>query len=224
MIVPTKGGKESKISRGPKFSKEMKEYKTKRDFKKTPEPSSAFSFSKSRKSRSKDTPLMFVVQEHHASHLHYDFRLEMNGVLKSWAVPKGPSTDPKLKRLAVEVEDHPLSYATFEGVIPEHQYGAGRVYIWDTGIWEPKGNPLEDFRKGHLEFTLKGKRLHGDWILIKTHRPAGTKSQWLLMKRKDIYASSADVVKQFQKQSQKPLKKVSKKTVVKKNRLSSHPN
>lgn len=199
--------------------RELKDYKTKRNFKKTPEPPSASLSSTRRKMKSKDTPLMFVVQEHHASHLHYDFRLELDGVLKSWAVPKGPSTDPKLKRLAVEVEDHPLSYGTFEGVIPEHQYGAGQVYIWDTGVWEPRGNPQEGFKKGHLEFTLKGKRLHGDWILIKTNRPSGTKSQWLLMKRKDAYASRNDIIKQFQK----PAKKARKKTAVKKNLRSSHP-
>lgn len=190
----------------------MKDYKAKRDFKKTPEPPLTSLSSQHGKTKSKDTPLMFVVQEHHASHLHYDFRLELDGVLKSWAVPKGPSTDPKLKRLAVEVEDHPLSYGTFEGVIPEHQYGAGQVYIWDTGIWEPRGNPQEGFKKGHLEFTIKGKRLHGDWILIKTNRPSGPKSQWLLMKRKDAYASRNDIIKQFQK----PVKKARKKTAAKK--------
>lgn len=163
---------------------------------------------------------MFVVQEHHASHLHYDFRLEINGVLKSWAIPKGPSTDPKIKRLAVEVEDHPLSYASFEGVIPEHQYGAGQVYIWDTGIWEPKGSPREGFKKGHLEFSLKGKRLHGNWILVKTNRPAGNKSQWLLMKRADAYASSDDILKN----SKKITNESRKKAVVKKSLHLSHPS
>lgn len=187
-----------------KDAKEIKEYKKKRNFKKTFEPKPV----RHKKSKSKDIPLMFVIQEHHASHLHYDFRLEMDGVLKSWAIPKGPSTDPKVKRLAVEVEDHPLSYATFEGVIPEHQYGAGEVYIWDTGTWKPKGSPQEGFKKGHLEFSLKGQRLHGNWILIKTNRPAGKKSQWLLIKKDDVFAST----------------KPGRPAPVKKNLTSSHPS
>lgn len=162
----------------------LKEYVKKRDFKKSPEPSAV-----KKKKKVKEAPLMFVVQEHHASHLHYDFRLEMNGVLKSWAVPKGPSMDPKIKRLAVEVEDHPLSYGSFEGVIPKDQYGAGRVYIWDTGTWEPIGSARAGLKKGHLEFKLKGKKLHGQWILIKTQRSSGKKSQWLLMKRTDEYST-----------------------------------
>ncbi|XGC81172.1 DNA ligase D [Bdellovibrio bacteriovorus] len=168
----------------------LREYNKKRNFKDTPEPKHA-----PRKAKSKDHPLMFVVQEHHASRLHYDFRLEYNGVLKSWAVPKGPSNDPTVKRLAVETEDHPLSYGNFEGVIPEGNYGAGRVYIWDTGIWEPIGNPREGLKKGHLEFKLKGKHLHGQWMLIKTSRPAsGDKSQWLLVKRTDAYANTEPLV------------------------------
>ncbi|WP_374077179.1 DNA ligase D [Bdellovibrio bacteriovorus] len=162
----------------------LREYIKKRDFKKTPEPRSM-----PKKKKGKSAPLMFVVQEHHASHLHYDFRLELNGVLKSWAVPKGPSMDPQTKRLAVEVEDHPLSYGTFEGVIPKGQYGAGRVYIWDTGTWEPIGSARAGLKKGHLEFKLKGKKLHGHWMLIKTQRSAGKKSQWLLIKRTDEYAA-----------------------------------
>nr|WP_295903075.1 DNA ligase D [uncultured Bdellovibrio sp.] len=168
----------------------LREYIKKRDFTKTPEPRSS-----PKKKKGKEAPLMFVVQEHHASHLHYDFRLEWGGVLKSWAVPKGPSMDPKTKRLAVETEDHPLSYGTFEGVIPKDQYGAGRVYIWDTGTWEPIGNAREGFKKGHLEFKLKGKRLHGHWILVKTQRGSGSKAQWLLIKRTDEYASTGEELK-----------------------------
>lgn len=170
----------------------LREYIKKRNFKETPEPKRT-----PRKTARKavDNPLMFVVQEHHASHLHYDFRLELNGVLKSWAVPKGPSNDPKVKRLAVEVEDHPLSYGNFEGTIPEGNYGAGRVYIWDTGTWEPIGSPREGLKKGHLEFKLKGKHLYGQWMLIRTGRPAsGSKSQWLLVKRTDAYSNTEPLV------------------------------
>lgn len=161
-----------------------KEYVAKRNFKITPEPRGT----KKTRSRGKQHPLMFVVQEHHASHLHYDFRLEMDGVLKSWAIPKGPSTDPTVKRLAVEVEDHPLSYGSFEGEIPKGEYGAGQVYIWDTGVWQPKGSAHEGLEKGRLEFNLKGKRLHGNWLLVRTSRAAGNKNQWLLIKRSDEYA------------------------------------
>ena len=126
----------------------LQEYDKKRDFRKTREPKPAV-----RKNKSKNK--IFVVQEHHASHLHYDFRLEMQGVLRSWAVPKGPSLDPSIKRLAVEVEDHPISYAQFEGQIPAGQYGGGDVVIWDSGTWEIDGDPIEAYKKGRLEFTLK---------------------------------------------------------------------
>lgn len=162
----------------------LHEYIKKRDLKVSREP---LHKNKSKVPK-KTSPLMFVVQEHHASHLHYDFRLEMNGVLKSWAIPKGISLDPKVKRLAVEVEDHPLSYGHFEGVIPQGQYGAGTVRIWDTGTWEPVGSARQGLKKGHLEFKLRGKKLFGSWVLIKTQRAAGKKSQWLLIKKSDEYA------------------------------------
>ncbi|MGZ5278486.1 MAG: non-homologous end-joining DNA ligase [Pseudobdellovibrionaceae bacterium] len=158
----------------------LQEYSKKRNFKKTPEPGAFIP-------KQKSNGLTFVVQEHHASHLHYDFRLEIEGVLKSWAVPKGPSLDPSIKRLAVEVEDHPLPYAKFEGHIPASLYGGGDVYIWDTGTWMIDGDPTEAYRKGKIYFTLKGKKLKGDWLLLRTQRPA-TKPQWLLMKRNDSYA------------------------------------
>ncbi len=156
----------------------LQKYHSKRDFKKTSEPKGHV------QTKSHDQ-LHFVVQEHHASTLHCDFRLEMQGVLKSWAVPKGPSDDPQVKRLAVEVEDHPLEYAKFQGVIAKGEYGAGRVIRWDSGTWSCEGNPVASFKKGHIDFTLKGKKLHGRWVLVRTKRKQGTHSQWLLMKRKD---------------------------------------
>lgn len=124
----------------------------------------------------------FVVHEHHASHLHFDFRLEMEGVLKSWAVPKGPSMNPKYKRLAIMVDDHALEYGSYEGIIPEGHYGAGAVLIWDSGECEYLGG---DIRAGRLEFTLKGKKLTGIFILA---RMSGKEREWLLMKKRDVFA------------------------------------
>jgi len=133
-----------------------------------------------------------VVQKHRASALHYDIRLEAGGVLVSWAVPKGPSPDPKVKRLAMAVEDHPLDYARFEGVIPEGEYGGGTVMVWDIGTYELEGDESFDevLRKGRIVFTLNGKKLKGGWVLIRTRG-----RQWLLMKRKDRYASTVDVTR-----------------------------
>src|SRR4051794_12307613 len=129
----------------------LKEYKRKRDFKKTPEPSGG---------KTKHAPgLQFVVQKHAASRLHYDFRLEHNGALKSWAVPKGPSLDPSVKSLAVQVEDHPLEYATFEGTIPQGEYGGGTVMVWDHGTWEPEVDAEQAFKSGKLKFQLHGEKL-----------------------------------------------------------------
>lgn len=159
----------------------LTDYKKKRNFKKTREPSGGKS--KNHVGR------LFVIQEHHASHLHWDFRLELNGVLKSWAVPKGPSTDPHVKRLAVEVEDHPLSYATFEGTIPKGQYGGGSVKIWDKGEWIPTDAPNAQLKKGHLEFDLEGERLSGRWMLVRTRQKnSGKRFNWLLMKKSDSAA------------------------------------
>ncbi|MGE5086484.1 MAG: DNA polymerase ligase N-terminal domain-containing protein [Bacillota bacterium] len=159
----------------------LKAYQNKRDFKKTTEPIAH------KKSFRRQQDLIFVIQEHHARNLHYDFRLEWNGTLKSWAVPKGPSMDPHIKRLAIEVEDHPLEYATFEGTIPKHQYGAGEVYIWDHGTWSPKTDVEKGLAKGHLSFELKGQKLHGYWDLIRTKIPGRT-HQWLLVKKEDSYS------------------------------------
>lgn len=129
--------------------------------------------------------LRFVVQKHAARKLHYDFRLEFGGTLKSWAVPKGPSLDPAVKRLAVEVEDHPLDYIDFEGEIPAHQYGAGHVEVWDTGFWQPVEEPSDAYRAGKIKFHLQGEKLHGGWTLVRTRSQAGDKAQWLLIKEKD---------------------------------------
>ena len=179
----------------------LAKYHTKRDFKVTSEPKGT-----GRKNAPKES-FIFVVQKHQASHLHYDFRLEWNGVLLSWAVPKGPSLDPSVKRLAMAVEDHPIEYATFEGNIPEGQYGGGTVTVWDQGTWEPEIDIESGLRNGELKFSLHGKKLRGSWVLVRTKRgPAGTqRASWLLIKHRDRYASTADVV------TEKPRSVVSKR-------------
>ena len=173
----------------------LEEYKRKRRFEETPEPAGKVELRSGHR---------FVVQKHDATRLHYDFRLEMEGVLKSWAVPKGPSLDPADKRLAMQVEDHPVSYFDFEGNIPEGNYGAGTVMVWDMGTWEPlspvavqgKYNPGTDaeavamLAKGDLKFRLHGKKLNGDFALIKMkgRRPGSKGTEWLLIKKHDDYA------------------------------------
>src|SRR5499425_2947366 len=154
------------------------EYKRKRRFDETPEPPPKLG------PRSRHR---FVVQKHRASHLHYDFRLEMEGVLKSWAIPKGPSLDPRDKRLAMQVEDHPVSYIHFEGIIPEGNYGAGTVMVWDTGTWEPLGDLSAMLRKGDLKFRLHGEKLQGEFALVhmKSRRPDSKGTEWLLIKHRD---------------------------------------
>src|SRR6056297_2431404 len=144
--------------------KKLNEYQQKRQFDRTSEPSG--SIAKQKQSKQSDGRT-YVIQKHAASRLHYDFRLELNGVLKSWAVPKGPSYDPAEKSLAVHVEDHPLEYASFEGVIPQGQYGGGTVMLWDQGTWQPVGDPEEDYRTGKLKFHLHGEKLRGMWQLVR---------------------------------------------------------
>jgi len=158
----------------------LEEYKRKRDFTQTPEPPAKVG---------KRGQQRFVVQKHRATRLHYDFRLEMDGVLKSWAVPKGPSLDPADKRLAMQVEDHPVSYFDFEGTIPEGNYGAGTVMVWDVGTWEPEGDAHPMLAKGDLKFRLNGKKLKGSFALIhmKARRPGSKGTEWLLIKHRDAY-------------------------------------
>ncbi|WP_295852833.1 DNA ligase D [uncultured Xylophilus sp.] len=161
---------------------ELSDYRRKRDFAATPEPRGTVAAAADER--------IFVVQKHDARQLHYDFRLELDGTLKSWAVPKGPSLDPSVKRMAVQVEDHPLSYAGFEGSIPEGHYGAGDVIVWDAGTWQPEGDdPAADYRRGRLQFTLQGRKLQGRWNLVRMKRRANERSDsWLLMKDDDAAA------------------------------------
>jgi bifunctional non-homologous end joining protein LigD len=157
----------------------LKLYRKKRHFSRTSEPKGD--------SRAK-TGNRFVVQKHAASHLHYDFRLELDGALKSWAVPKGPSLDPTVKRLAVEVEDHPLEYADFEGTIPQGEYGGGTVMVWDRGTWSPETDPEAGYEIGQLKFKLDGQKLQGSWALVRTKSHGASKPQWLLIKHRDSVA------------------------------------
>ena len=164
------------------------EYRKKRDFTKSPEPAGEAA----PKRKKAGAPLSFCVQKHLASHLHYDLRLEWNGVLLSWAVPKGPSIDSRDKRLAMHVEDHPIEYGTFEGVIPEG-YGAGVVMLWDVGTWEPEVDVDSAFRKGDLKFRLNGYKLKGSWVLVKTHGFGGAPNSWLLIKHQDDWSGPIDI-------------------------------
>jgi bifunctional non-homologous end joining protein LigD len=176
----------------------LAEYRQKRDFAKTAEP---------RGGGARQTKkLAFVIQKHAASHLHYDLRLELDGVMKSWAVPKGPSLDPSVKRLAMEVEDHPIEYNKFEGTIPQREYGGGTVMLWDRGTYSYGGSdpdPLEGlrrgFQKGDLKIVLNGKRLKGSWALVRMRRDQPGRAQWLLIKHRDEYAvPGSDVAADYQ--------------------------
>ncbi len=164
----------------------LKKYRSMRNFGVTPEPSGG-------KSRKTKLPI-FVIQKHDATRLHYDFRLEMEGVLKSWAVPKGPSYDPSVKRLAMMTEDHPYDYASFEGVIPEGNYGAGNVMIWDNGEWEfiePGDDPVKAVEAGKLTFRMYGKKMFGEWALVKIKGRSPKGNEWLLLKHRDEYANDS---------------------------------
>ena len=163
----------------------LSNYKAKRDFDQTEEPSGQATVKPSNRRR-------FVIQKHDAKRLHYDLRLELDGVFKSWAVTRGPSLDPHDKRLAVEVEDHPLDYGDFEGTIPKGQYGGGTVMLWDRGYWEPEGknNPEQALTKGDLKFSLDGERLHGSFVLVRmaNDRNGSKRANWLLIKHRDEFA------------------------------------
>ena len=179
--------------------RKLAEYNRKRNFEKTPEPAG-------RAGRTRRAELQFVIQKHAASSLHFDFRLELDGVMKSWAVPKGPSLDPTVKRLAIQVEDHPIEYNSFEGTIPEGEYGGGTVMLWDRGTYtadDPSADPVDELRAGYesgeLAFILRGKRLHGSWALVRTSRGAQKQTQWLLLKRRDDDAEpDSDVVAEYE--------------------------
>jgi len=166
----------------------LTEYQAKRNFKITAEPRGSTI-------RRRVPKLSFVVQKHQASHLHYDFRLEWRGVLLSWAIPKGPSLNPSIKRLAMAVEDHPLEYGGFEGIIPEGQYGGGTVMVWDRGTWEPEDPDIDAcLNNGELKFILHGAKLKGSWVLVRTKGfGKSRRSAWLLIKHRDRYASLQDI-------------------------------
>jgi bifunctional non-homologous end joining protein LigD len=169
----------------------LTKYRDKRDFQKSPEP-------EGKASRHSGRSRIFVVQKHRATQLHYDFRLEFEGVLLSWAVPKGPSLDPSVKRLAMQVEDHPVDYADFEGVIPEGGYGGGTVMVWDKGTWSPESADIKAaLAKGDLKFTLHGKKLEGSWVLVRT-RGFGSKADksWLLIKHRDGFATAKEITEE----------------------------
>ncbi|MGN6124740.1 MAG: DNA polymerase ligase N-terminal domain-containing protein, partial [Sphingomonas oligoaromativorans] len=163
----------------------LEAYNAKRDFTKTAEPKGV---------RHRDTGRLFIVQKHDATRLHWDFRLEMDGVLKSWAVTRGPSLDPNDKRLAVRTEDHPMSYAGFEGTIPKGEYGGGTVMLWDKGTWEAVGgkDPTRTIDEGHIHVILHGERMKGEWLLVRMKpRPGEKRENWLLRKIEDAHAGAS---------------------------------
>ena len=192
----TKNVKASKPD--PKPEAPLTEYRRKRDFSRTAEPQGGGAHSRHKP--------QFVIQKHDASHLHYDLRLEHDGVMKSWAVPKGPSLDPSVKRLAMQVEDHPIDYNKFEGTIPQGEYGGGTVMLWDRGTYsyggsnpDPEEGIRQGLQKGDFKFVLNGKRLKGSWALVRMRRDQPGKPQWLLIKHKDEYAEpGSDVAAEHQ--------------------------
>src|SRR5918999_5528163 len=176
----------------------LRDYRRKRDFSRTSEPSGDETKPARRKPARSDGAggLQFVIQKHAASHLHFDFRLELDGAMKSWAVPKGRSLDPRVKRLAMEVEDHPIEYNTFEGTIPKGEYGGGTVMLWDRGTYsyggsnpDPEEGLRQGFEEGDFKFVLNGKRLKGSWALVRMRRGRPGKPQWLLIKHRDDHAA-----------------------------------
>jgi bifunctional non-homologous end joining protein LigD len=169
----------------------LEKYRKKRDFRVSPEPNG-------KKTGGRKSSRLYVIQKHRATQLHYDFRLEWNGVLLSWAIPKGPSVDPSVKRLAMQVEDHPVEYGSFEGVIPEGEYGGGTVMLWDRGTWTPEEIDMaEGLKKGSLKFELHGKKLQGSWALVRTKSYGKSgKTAWLLIKHRDEFASKKDITKE----------------------------
>jgi bifunctional non-homologous end joining protein LigD len=199
--MPKKTASPKKGTRTPDESSrsegQLAEYRRKRDFSLTSEPRGG--------RRRAAKKLAFVIQKHAASHLHYDLRLELDGVMKSWAVPKGPSVDPAVKRLAMQVEDHPIEYNTFEGTIPQGEYGGGTVMLWDRGTYEYGGETDDSvealrrsYAKGDFKFVLHGKRLQGSWVLVRTRRGESAKPQWLLIKHRDEYAiPGSDIGSQY---------------------------
>jgi bifunctional non-homologous end joining protein LigD len=194
--MPKKATKRSKPTPNPES--QLTEYRRKRDFARTAEPEGG--------GAREAKKLQYVIQKHDARHLHYDLRLEQDGVMKSWAVPKGPSLDPAVKRLAMEVEDHPIEYNKFEGTIPQGEYGGGTVMLWDRGTYAyggPDSDPGEGLRRGYqkgdLKFILNGKRLKGSWVLVRMRRGQSGKPQWLLIKHRDEHAvPGSDVTGDYQ--------------------------
>lgn len=196
---PTKRTKKPAKKTAARPGSRLAEYRRKRDFSRTAEPRGG--------PRRNARRLAYVIQKHAASHLHFDLRLELDGVMKSWAVPKGPSLDPSVKRLAMQVEDHPIEYNSFEGTIPKGEYGGGTVMVWDRGTYtyggEDEGDPVDALRRGYakgdFKVLLEGKRLKGSWVLVRTRRGDDRRPQWLLIKHRDAAAEpGSDVVEEYQ--------------------------
>ncbi|MEN5107273.1 DNA ligase D [Pseudomonas sp. TWI672] len=215
-LVQKLSGQATQFAGGSDTVQGLEKYNQMRDFAASPEPSGSSKPAR-RGKRTEPQALQFCVQKHDATRLHYDFRLELNGTLKSWAIPKGPCFDPKVKRLSVHVEDHPLDYATFEGTIPKGHYGAGEVIVWDRGIWVPQGDPDEAYRKGRLKFELQGEKLSGLWNLVRTNIE-GKQEQWFLIKHQD---GSAKPLAEFDVVAEQPNSVLSDRTVIPKKRGKS---
>jgi bifunctional non-homologous end joining protein LigD len=173
----------------------LNEYRKKRRFDVTAEPKGKPVKEARARAPSRRKKLAFVIQKHRATALHYDLRLEWKGVMLSWAVPRGPSFDPTVKRMAMQVEDHPIEYNKFEGIIPAGEYGGGTVMIWDRGVWSPETEDIDaGLEKGEIKLTMEGEKLHGSWVMVRTRpRPGQSKPAWLLIKHRDQWASTEDV-------------------------------